>query len=170
MLCLISTVSQRAKGDLVSRIEVKPVERDDVKPLIRMELPPEQDQFVSPNAVSLAQVHYEGGGYPFCIWKDGERVGLVQVIDMRECLFREKEDDPEAVYLWRLLIDPKHQKQGVGRAVVSWLDDWTRQRGVDVLYVTCVPENEAALKLYEGSGYVRTGRVIEGEVELKKLL
>ena len=154
----------------MSEITVKPVVRDDVKPLIRIELPKEMDDFVAPNAVSLAQVHYETGGYAFCIWKGNERVGLVQVIDMRECQHREKEDDPKSTYLWRLLIGPNFQRQGIGRAVMAWLDQWTKDRRLDVIYVTCVPENVNAMRLYETSGYVWTGRVIEGEVELKKTL
>ena len=81
-----------------------------------------------------------------------------------------KRDDPKSIYLWRLLIGPDFQRQGIGRAVMAWLDQWTKDRGLGVIFVTCVPENVNAMRLYETSGYVRTGRVIEGEVELSKRL
>ncbi len=147
-------------------VSVDPVTRDDVVPLIRMELPEDQESFVARNAVSLAQVSFEGGAYAFCIRADGERAGLIQVIDCRESPNLEDGDDPQAIYLWRLMVAQEFQRLGIGRKVVEWLEGWARARGAPRIAVTCVPENEAALGLYESVGFARTGRVPHGEAEL----
>ena len=48
-----------------------PVRRADVGPLCRMAVRADQDGFVAPNAVSLAQQPYKTGAHPFVI-RDGE--------------------------------------------------------------------------------------------------
>lgn len=154
----------------MARITVKPITREDVIPVVRMELQPPQDDFVSPNAVSLAQVHYEGGGYPFVIRADGERVGFIQVIDLSECHNRQAHENPSSVYLWRFMIIPERQGQGIGKRAMQWLERWTRDRGHSEITLTCAPENETAIGLYESCGYKKTGRIDDGEIELRKII
>ena len=83
----------------MNKVTVKPVTREDVWPLIQMNVTKDQQEFVAPNSVSLAEVHYAGGGYPFVIRANGERVGLIQVIDCNECHDLGPEEDPNSVYL-----------------------------------------------------------------------
>lgn len=149
-------------------LTIAPVVRADVIGLVDMILPDEQAAFVAPNAVSLAQAAYEPGAYPFCIRRDGDIVGLVQVIDMRLSDRVEDGDDADATYLWRLMIATKHQGQGIGRAVMGWFEDWARARGTQRLILSVVPDNRIAERLYRSCGFIPTGRIEDGEVEYEK--
>lgn len=144
-----------------------PVGRDDVIPLLELQVGPEQADFVASNAKSLAQLSFETGGYAFVIWDGDTRIGLAQVIDMAEHDDVAEGEDPDSVFLWRFMIDRTHQGQGHGRAALAWLQDWTRARGRTAMMTSAVPENTVALRLYEAVGFVRTGQMTEGdEVEM----
>jgi len=149
-------------------LRLKPVERDDVRPLINLKVTPDQDDFVAPNAQSLAQLHYETGGYAFALMDEDRYVGMIQVIDLREHRYLDPEEDANAVYVWRLLIDQNEQQKGFGTGAMRLIEEWAQSRGVPKMLIHAVPENAIALKLYEHLGYQRTGRLVDGEVELAK--
>lgn len=151
-------------------VRITPVTRDDVRHLFRIEVAPDQSDFVGSNAHSLAQAAYEPGAYPFVIWKDDLRVGLVLVVDLREAPDTEPGDDPTGAYLWRLLVGQDHQRQGHGRGAMLALMDWAKARGNTSMALGVVTENNAAIAFYESLGFVATGRVVEGEVELRRAL
>ena len=154
----------------MSKVTVKPVTRDDVWPLIQMKVTDDQQEFVAPNAVSLAEVHYAGGGYPFVIRADGERVGLIQVIDCRECHDLEPDEDPNSIYLWRFMILPDRQGEGIGRRAMHWLESWARDRNATAITLGVAPNNAGAMGLYESCGYAKTGKIMDGEIEMAKPL
>ncbi len=153
--------------ELMMTITLTPVTRDDVKPLVKLTVAAAQENFVAPNAVSLAQAHYETGAYPFVIWAGDKRVGLIQVIDFREHDFVELYDDPTGAYLWRLSIGQEFQAKGYGKAALLSLLDWARERGNTSMTTSAVPKNAVAINLYESLGFDKTGRMVEGEIELK---
>ena len=154
----------------MTAISITPVVRDDVIPLVDLELREDQKPFVASNAISLAQAAYEPGASVFCIRHGDTVAGLVQYIDMRTSTRLEPGDDPNSVYLWRLMIGPEFQRQGLGRSVLKWLDTYVAGLGIPRLTLTVVPTNQAAVSLYLASGYHPTGRIISGEAEYEKLL
>lgn len=140
-------------------------------PLHRIEVRDDQDDFVAPNAITMAQQRFETGSYDFCIWDGDTRVGLLAVIDMAEHETREEGlDSPDAVYIWRLLIGEEHQGKGYGRAAIAFAEDWGRARGRTLAQVQAVEENADAIAVYEACGYVLTGKKSDGEVQLEKSL
>jgi len=67
-------------------------------------------------------------------------------------------------FLWRLLIDHRFQGQGYGRAAVGAVADYVRSRpNGTVLYTSNVDGDGSPLPFYLGLGFVRTGRLAEGE-------
>lgn len=146
------------------------VTRGDVRPLVKLRVSPDQESFVAPNENSLAQVHYETGATPYVIWNGDERVGFCQVIDMRKHDFREPEDDPEGMFLWRFMIAAEHQGKGYGKAAIMALIQKAREAGHPALETSAVTSNAAALGFYEGLGFVRTGRIVDGEAQLRLAL
>lgn len=99
---------------------------------------------------------------------DGETVGLLAVYDAREDKHLEPGDDPECAYLWRLMVDRAHQREGYGRDAVLQAMDWARARGLPRFLTSVVPDVEGnALPFYKGLGMTRTGRIDDGEVELE---
>ncbi len=151
-------------------LRIKPVAREDVRPLIALETADDQDGFVSSNAVSLAEMHYEAGAHAFALMAEDRHVGLALVIDRRKDDDLDEGEDPNVVYFWRLLIDRNEQRKGYGSAAVDLIIDWARDIGVPRMLIQAVPENTVALELYENKGFVRTGRIVMDEVELAKVL
>lgn len=149
-------------------ITLQPVERDDLRPLFRLKVSDAQDGFVAPNEITLAQAPYETGAYVFSIYADEVIVGLMAMLDFREHKYLEEGDDPEAAYLWRLLIGADHQGKGYGRAAMDWAFDWAKARGNPRFVTSVVKENADGMRFYAELGLEPTGRIEDGEVVLMR--
>jgi histidinol dehydrogenase len=142
-------------------VEVRPVRDADVLPLIKLEPTPEQKKFVASNAVSLAQAAYKTAGRPFGVYADGEPVGFVLLWDARQ----DPEEPTDELYVWRLMVDAKHQGRGHGSAAMRWVIGEARRIGVAQVGLSHVPENSVGA-FYERFGFHYTGKVHEGEREM----
>ncbi len=125
-----------------------------------------QQHLVAPIAHSLAQVAVPpvDAGVPVVPWPrvvhaDGEPVGFVMM------------EQPNEVYdipfLWRLVIDRRHQGRGIGRRVVEQVIAQARSWEVDALQVSWVPGIGSPGPFYESLGFVPTGEVDEDEIVAK---
>jgi diamine N-acetyltransferase len=83
-----------------------------VLPLIRLSVDEGQGGLVAENAKTLAQAAYETGSSVWGLWVSEEPVGLMAMIDPRVYPWLDEGDDPSAAYLWRLMIDARHQGRG----------------------------------------------------------
>lgn len=151
-------------------INARPVTLQDVVPLHDVTVRADQDRFVAPNAITIAQARFETGAYDFCLWDGDTRVGLIALIDMAEHEDREEIDDPEAVYVWRLLIGKDFQGQGHGKAAMDFAESWARERGRRCVQIQAVEENSHAITMYQALGYTLTGHKSGKEVQLEKVL
>jgi ribosomal protein S18 acetylase RimI-like enzyme len=70
---------------------------------------------------------------------------------------------PEA-YLWRLLIDRRHQRRGIGTSALQLLFERLRAHGHESLLVSWHPGPGGPGPLYERLGFVPTGELEEDEV------
>lgn len=145
------------------------VSRADVVPLIRLGPREGQEGRVAPNAVTIAQGAHEPGARVYGLWEDEAAVGLMAVIDPAEADM-DVGDDPEALFLWRLMIDGAHQGRGLGRAALALVEAraraWRRPRVV----TSAVEREDGAAPFYERHGYQRTGRMLGDEAELVRRL
>lgn len=147
-------------------LTLRPPRRDTVRTLCELELHEAQRKFVAPNVVTLAQAPYEGGAHPFGIWNGDEAVGFLALIDMRQYRYLEEDDDPNSSYLWRLMIAAPHQGHGYGQLALGLCFDWARGMSLPRIETSAVQGNETAPLLYESEGFTRTGRILDGEIEL----
>jgi GNAT superfamily N-acetyltransferase len=70
-------------------------------------------------------------------------------------------------FLWRLLIDERHQRRGIGRAVLAQLVDLVRADGGTELLTSYEPGEGGPWPFYEGFGFEPTGEVDDGEIVLR---
>jgi len=56
-----------------------------------------------------------------------------------------------------LMVAAAHRRRGVGAALLRAAEEWARNAGVAKLELHVFPHNEAAIRLYEASGYEREG-------------
>jgi GNAT superfamily N-acetyltransferase len=145
--------------------ELSDTNRDDV---LALRLAPGQDRFVSSVAESLQEAEEFPRASPWyrAVYVGGEQVGFVMV--SWDCV----PQPPEIIgpwFLWKLLIDERHQRHGYGREVVRLVTDLIREAGADDLLTSYVPEGEGGPgPFYEGLGFVPTGAVDDnGEIILR---
>lgn len=143
-------------------IQLKKIDEFNFLDAFRLELNPEQEQFVSHPIRSLAQAYvYYHQCVPFGIYCEAEMVGYVMVIY----------DVDEACYnIWHMMIDRRYQGRGCGRAALLAVLEFIRGRPFGDsrrVLLTCNPENAAALQLYASAGFTRTGRDDADEIELE---
>lgn len=151
-------------------VRLTPMTGADVVPLEKITVYPHQDNFIAPNPITIAQARFAKGAYDFCIWDEDERVGLIALIDLAEADDLDEIDDPQAAYVWRLLIGKDNQGKGYGKATMALAEDWARARGKPVMQIQAVEDNTAAIGLYEKLGYVKTGKRAGSEIQLEKRL
>lgn len=70
-------------------------------------------------------------------------------------------------FLWRLLIDERHQRRGYGHAALEQLVDLIRAEGATELLTSYNPDDGNPWPFYERFGFVPTGDVEDGEIVLR---
>lgn len=126
-----------------------------------------QERFVAPMARSLAQAlvppsHNDHRVIPWmrAVQADGEIVGFM----MLSAASPPGEPMP---YLWRFLIDRRHQRRGVGGRAIGLLADQMRADGHHSLMVSWEEGSGGPRPFYEALGFVPTGVVVGGETEAR---
>ena len=140
-------------------VTLREITKETLRSVMDLKVAPEQEDFVAPNSVSIAQAHYDDKAWFRAIYADETAVGFVMLFD-----------DPEKpfYYLWRYMIDTKYQGRGYGRLALNLVIDYvkTRPRAKELL-VTYVPGEGSPEKFYEKLGFVNTGVEHDGEWEMK---
>ncbi|MCC6615581.1 MAG: GNAT family N-acetyltransferase [Anaerolineae bacterium] len=140
-------------------ISLREITRDNWRPiaLLSRTLPPDQQRFVTHNAISMLDAHYSDGALLHVgIYADEQPVGYV---------LYGYEADVDAWWIIRLMVAYAEQGKGYGRAAMGQVIERLRATpGCDAVYISFVPENDAARLLYESLGFVDTGEVEEGEL------
>jgi len=146
-------------------VSLREITADTVRAIVKLSVHPDQQGFVAPNAVSLAQALFSKEAWYRAIYADGVPAGFVMLYD--ESL---REPPPEApkVALWRFMVDAGFQGQGIGRAALGQVIDHVRaKRLFAVLETSYVPGPGCPEAFYLGAGFGHTGRTDEGEVVLE---
>ncbi len=141
--------------------------RETLRPLAALKVYERQNTFVASNLMTMAQSIFEPGSEIYGVWDNATPVGLLAVVDMSHPQADLDEgDDPDGIYIWRLMVDRAHQGNGHGKAALEFAKSLARERGRSKLVVSVVDEPGGAMPLYEKFGFHPTGRIVDGEVEL----
>lgn len=137
-------------------VELREVSGETVREICALQVAPDQRRFVAPNAVSIAEAHYEPKAWYRAIYADGRPVGFAMCsIDT---------GTPE-YHLWRLMIDGGFQGRGYGRAALELIVEHVRSLpNARELLVSWIPGDGGPEPFYLGLGFVPTGEVDGGEV------
>ncbi|HEX9959540.1 MAG TPA: GNAT family N-acetyltransferase, partial [Pyrinomonadaceae bacterium] len=127
--------------------------------VINLDVAEDQELFVAPNVKSIAQVYIYPDAIPLAVYNDDEPVGFV--------MYGYDPDDGK-YYLGRLMIDAKHQGKGYGKAATLEVIRRMREiEGCREIYLSFVPENTGAEKLYSSVGFERTGELNGNEIVMR---
>ena len=140
---------------MVSLVEI---DRHNYLSILDLSVREEQRAFVASNQYSLAQAYVQPECVPLALYVENKPVGFAMY-----CI---DENDRE-YWIYRLMIDQRHQRRGYGREAMLLLINRIRcemDENRHRIYISFEPENEAAKMLYENLGFVPDGRVEYGEI------
>jgi histidinol dehydrogenase len=133
-----------------------------VDALIQLDVAPEQQGLVGSVAKSLAQASVRPAGMPLAMYDGETPVGLLLLWDMR----RDPDEPADQLYVWRILVDAKHQRKGYGAQAMRWAISEARRRGVATVGLSHQSKPGNAGPFYEKLGFRYTGRVEHNEREM----
>ena len=136
-------------------VELREITPDTVRDICALEVAEDQRDFVAPNAVSIAEAHFEPEHWMRAIYANGEPVGYV--------LAWEPAAEPRC-FLWRFMIAEGQQRRGIGRRAMELVIAHWREAGAGSAHTSVVPGNAGATRLYESVGFRLTGEEKDGEL------
>ena len=139
-------------------VSLEEVTRENLREVLALAVAPEQASYVATNAKSIAEAHFEPKAWYRAIASGDELVGFVMI-------YR----DPEAgeFYVWRFMIDTRHQGRGYGRGAMELVLDEARRDGASEVTLSVVPGDHSALGFYARLGFEETGEVHDGELVMR---
>jgi len=144
-------------------IALREITKHNLSDILKLKVAPEQERFVAPNAVSIAQAYFDREVAWFrAIYADDTPVGFVMLYD----------ESAERKYcLWRFMVDHRFQGHGYGAEALKQVIAYVRQRPGARELLTCVGSGEGSPgPFYEKLGFAYTGVIMKGERVMRRQL
>ena len=140
-------------------VSLREITPENFKECINLKVSESQKNFVAPNVASIAQSKIYPTVEPFAVYNDDELIGFVMFgLDIEDNRY----------YLVRLMIDEKFQGRGFGKAATrAVIEKMKLVEDCNEIYLSFVPENTNAERLYKSVGFERTGEISEGEIVMR---
>ena len=142
-------------------INFRKITEENFVAIIKMKRP-EGENFVAPNAYSMAQAWLyrdDGDVFPFAIYDDDTVVGFMLL---------EEDIEDERLDLWRIMLPPEHEGKGYGTAAVKLMIRYAKDSGrYKSIGLLCGPNNHIARHIYDKLGFQPTGEICYGDVEMR---
>ncbi|GIF04454.1 GNAT family N-acetyltransferase [Actinoplanes siamensis] len=136
-------------------IRLEPVTAGNWRDCAALTVHEEQRRFVADVTYYLCMCHYGDTWQPLAAVRGDEVVGFaIWAVD-----------DDGSRWIGGLVVDAKHQRQGIGRELVRQLRErLVAEPGTPNVALSYQPGNTAARALYLSMGFVETGEVEDDEV------
>ncbi|GAA2666661.1 MULTISPECIES: GNAT family N-acetyltransferase [Actinoplanes] len=136
-------------------IRLEPVTAGNWRDCAALTVHPEQKPFVTDVTYYLCMCSYGDTWQPLAAVRGEEIVGFA-IWGV---------DDDGSRWIGGLLVDAKHQGQGIGRELVGQLRDrLIAEPGTPNVALSYLPDNAVARKLYQSMGFVETGEMEDDEI------
>jgi diamine N-acetyltransferase len=137
---------------------LREITKKTVRSITALDVGPDQQGLVAPNAISIAEAYFEPKAWFRAIYFGEEPAGFAMV---------HRDPDEREFYIWRFMVDARFQGRGVGGRALELLLDQARADGVDEVTLSVVPGDRSAMGFYEKYGFEATGVVEHGEAEMR---
>lgn len=115
--------------------------------------------FVAPNAISLAQAHFNNYAWFRAVYAGKAPVGFMMIVD--------DPDTPE-YFLWRFMIAEPFHGRGYGGQAIQRLVEYVKTRpNAKELGVSCGQGEGSPEGFYLKQGFISTGNIDHGELVLR---
>jgi len=144
-------------------LTLREITKENIRAILRLAVHRDQERYVATNANSIAEAHVEPRAWFRAIYSDETPVGFI--------LLYINVDEGE-YYIWRYMIDVRHQAKGYGKAALKLIIDYVRNMypQAEAITLSHVPENKAAAALYARLDFVYTGEIDSGEQVMRLAL
>lgn len=141
-------------------ITLREITPENFKECINLKVADGQQKFVAANVMSMAQAKVYPAVTPMAVYAGDEMVGFVMY---------GFDTDDEKYYLIRLMIDERQQGRGYGRgATLEVIEKMKQIAGCREIFLSFVPDNTGAERLYLSLGFEPTGEISEeGEIVMR---
>lgn len=144
-------------------VSLREITKETLRPFLKMNVAKSQKNMVAPNAVSIAQAHFEEKAWFRGIYADETPVGFIMLYD---------DPDEPAYFLWRLMVAEEFQGLGYGRKAIDHLVEYVKTRPnateLKVSHVKDLSGNPGPF--YEKLGFEYTGEVEGNELVMSLAL
>ena len=148
-----------------AQVSLREITAETVRQVVSLSVAENQECFVAPNAVSLAQALFAPEAWYRAIYLGDEPVGFVMLED--ESL-RSPSPETPMVGVWRFMIDAAFQGRGIGTAAMMRVVEHVRAKGLFAsLELSYMPGPGCPEAFYLGLGFRHTGRVEGNEIVLE---
>jgi diamine N-acetyltransferase len=147
-------------------VTLRPVDDNNRAAIVALAVAPDQEQFVDGVAASLREAAAQPAARPWfrAVYAGDTPVGFVMLADGAE---PGNGVIPWPHYLWRMLIDQRHQGRGYGRAALDLVVAHLREQpGAETLVTSIVPGDGSPYGFYLRYGFAPTGDFFDHETVL----
>jgi N-acetyltransferase len=127
------------------------------------------ERMVATNGISLAQSVFDEdakNAVPRGVFVNGKPAGFFMLYDPTRCARDGKPADE--LYIWRFMTGLQFQRKGVGAAAMRDIIRIARtMQGIAFITLSYVPREGNPKPFYEKFGFRETGKIDDGEVEMK---
>ena len=132
-------------------IYLRDITKKNLFSIIDLNVREDQKDQVASNSVSIAQAHYSKSAWFKGIFNNDIAVGFVMLDLIKE---------ENKCFLWRFMIDEKHQGKGYGKLALNQVIDWVRSlEAFEEIRTSYVPTKNGADGFYEKFGFIETGKL-----------
>ena len=153
-----------------AKITFAEIGKDNVNPIVRMNPGAVGERMVATNGISIAQGTYSKNAWFRAVMANETPVGFVMLFDPTLDLEAAKAQDEalDSLYIWRFMIEFKHQGKGYGEQVMKFIIDRAKSMpAINSVSLSYVPREGNAKPFYERMGFRETGKVTDGEMEMQ---
>lgn len=147
-------------------VSLRPIDESNREAVEALRVSPGQEQFVSSVTDSLLEAaeEPEGRALYWAVYADETPVGFVMISD------EVGNSDYIPHYLWKLLIDERYQRQGLGTATLDLIVEYFSHRpGVEALSTSAGQGHGSPITFYERYGFENTGEIVFDDEVLLRL-
>jgi len=142
-----------------SKVTLREITAETVRTICNLKVSEYQNNFVAPNAVSIAQAYFHEDAWFRAICADDTPVGFLML---------DKNTKKPEYFLWRLLIDERYQRMGFGYKAMKLLIEYVKTLpGATEFLTSCVPGEGSPEPFYSKLGFTRTGKMDGNEVVMR---
>jgi diamine N-acetyltransferase len=144
-------------------VSLRPITDANREAVEALAVTPDQGRFVSGVRESILEAAGEPDAHAlhWAIYAEETPVGFVMIAD--------EVGNPDYIpqFLWKLLIDERYQRRGLGTATLDLIVEYFRSRGRGAMSTSAGQGEGSAVTFYERYGFKRTGDLHGDEILLR---